>query len=205
MHISEGVLSGPVLLTGVVVATASLAYSLRKLPWEHLMSVGVVSSAFFVASLIHVPLGPSSVHLIMNGLMGAVLGWAAFPAIAVALFLQALLFQYGGLFVLGVNACVMGLPAVFCGILLSPLVRSPSTRVIGSFLCGGGAVLLSALLFSLALAFSGEDFFASAAVVFMAHIPIMIIEGALTVVIVGFLTKAMPELLSFSQGTRNAS
>lgn len=205
MHISEGVLSGPVLLTGVVVATASLAYSLRKLPWEHLMSVGVVSSAFFVASLIHVPLGPSSVHLIMNGLMGAVLGWAAFPAIAVALFLQALLFQYGGLFVLGVNACVMGLPAVFCGILLGPLMRSPSTRVIGSFLCGGGAVLLSALLFSLALAFSGEDFLASAAVVFMAHIPIMVIEGALTVVIVGFLTKAMPELLSFSQETRHAS
>ncbi len=84
-------------------------------------------------------------------------------------------------------------------------MRSPSTRVIGSFLCGGGAVLLSALLFSLALAFSGEDFLASAAVVFMAHIPIMVIEGALTVVIVGFLTKAMPELLSFSQETRHAS
>lgn len=205
MHISEGVLSGPVLLTGAVIAAGSLAYSLRKLPWEHLMSVGVVSSAFFVASLIHVPLGPSSVHLIMNGLMGVVLGWAAFPAIAVALFLQALLFQYGGLFVLGVNACVMGLPAVFCGILLRPLMRSATTRAVGSFLCGSGAVLLSALLFSLALAFSGEDFFTSAGVVFMAHIPIMLLEGALTVIIVGFLNKAMPELLHFSDGIGHVS
>lgn len=204
MHISEGVLSGPVLLTGAVAAAGCLAYSLRKLPWEHLMSVGVISSAFFVASLVHVPLGPSSVHLIMNGLMGAVLGWAAFPAITVALFLQALLFQYGGLFVLGINACVMALPAVLCGILLRPLMRVSSTRSIGAFLCGSGAVLLSTLLFSLALFFSGEDFLASAGVVFVAHIPIMLLEGILTVVIVGFLSKAMPDLLYFSQEARNA-
>lgn len=202
MHISEGVLSGPVLLTGAAVAVGCLAYSLRKLPWEHLMSVGVISSAFFVASLIHVPLGPASVHLIMNGLMGAVLGWAAFPAIAVALFLQALLFQYGGLFVLGVNACVMGLPAVFCGVLMRPLILKPSTRVAGAFICGSGAVLLSALLFALALSFSGEDFLTSAGAVFIAHVPIMVIEGVLTVMIVSFLTKAMPELLSFSQGAK---
>ena len=35
-------------------------------------------------------------HLVLNGLMGLLLGWLAVPAILVALFLQALLFQFGG-------------------------------------------------------------------------------------------------------------
>ena len=42
-------------------------------------------------------------HLILNGLLGMLLGWAAFPSIFVALMLQAILFQYGGITVLGVN------------------------------------------------------------------------------------------------------
>lgn len=203
MHISEGVLSGPVLAVGAVVAAGSLAYSLRKLPWEHLMTVGVVSSAFFVASLIHVSLGPASVHLIMNGLMGAILGRAALPAIAVALFLQALLFQFGGLVVLGVNICIMGLPAVICGTLFRPLILKASTRAFGAFCCGAVAVALSALIFALALAFSGDNFMTSAGAVLIAHIPIMGIEGILTMFIVSFLAKTMPEVLSFSSGDKN--
>lgn len=46
---------------------------------ESIPKVGVLSSAFFVATLIHVPVGPSSIHLVLNGLMGVMLGWAAFP------------------------------------------------------------------------------------------------------------------------------
>lgn len=203
MHISEGVLSGPVLAAGAVVAAGSLAYSLRKLPWEHLMTVGVVSSAFFVASLIHVSLGPASVHLIMNGLMGAILGRAALPAIAVALFLQALLFQFGGLVVLGINICIMGLPAVICGALFRSLILKASTRAFGAFCCGAVAVALSALIFALALAFSGDNFMTSAGAVLIAHIPIMGIEGILTMFIVSFLAKTMPEVLNFSSGDKN--
>lgn len=205
MHISEGILSGPVLVSGAVVAAISVAVALRKLPWDHLMSVGVISSAFFVASLIHIPVGPASVHLIMNGLMGAILGRAALPAIAVALFLQALLFQFGGLFVLGVNICVMGLPAVICGTLFRPLLRKGSTRVLGAFCCGAIAVALSAALFALALAFSGDDFMTTASAVLIAHIPIMLLEGVLTVVIVSFLAKVMPEVLRFASEVPHGS
>ncbi len=205
MHISEGILSGPVLITGAIVAAGSLTLSLRRLPGEHLMSVGVLASAFFVASLIHIPLGPASVHLIMNGLMGAILGTAALPAIAVALFLQALLFQFGGLFVLGVNICVMALPAVVCGMLFRPLIRNPAFRAFGAFCCGALAVGLSALLFALALALSGDDFLASAGAVFVAHIPVMLIEGIVTMLVVAFLTKAMPDMLHFACGAGDAA
>lgn len=202
MHISEGILAAPVLAGGAALAACGLGWSLRRLPWDQLMNVGVIASAFFVASLIHLPLGPASVHLIMNGLIGAMLGWAALPAIAVALFLQALLFQFGGLAVLGVNICVMGIPAVLCGLLFRPLLRRTKTQAIGAFLCGSLSVAMSALLFSLALALSGDDFFTPAAVVLAAHIPVMLLEGVLTAVIVGFLSKAMPDLLFAAPGSQ---
>ena len=97
MHISEGVLSPPVLVAGAALTAAGVAMGLRKMDNEKIPRVAVLTAAFFVASLIRVPLGPSSVHLILNGLLGLVLGWAAFPAILVGLALQAILFQFGGL------------------------------------------------------------------------------------------------------------
>ncbi|MEH6629849.1 MAG: cobalt transporter CbiM [Halopseudomonas aestusnigri] len=112
MHIVDGALSNPVLIGGGVLAAAGVAYSLKKLEPEDLPRVGVLSAVFFVVSLIHVPLGFSSVHLILNGLLGIILGWAAFPALAVALLLQAIFFGFGGLTVLGVNAVNIAFPAV---------------------------------------------------------------------------------------------
>ena len=97
MHISEGVLSPPVLLTGAALTAVGAAVGLKKINSEKVELVGVLSSAFFVASLIHVPVGPSAVLLVLNGLLGLLLGWTAFPAILVGLALQALLFQFGGL------------------------------------------------------------------------------------------------------------
>ena len=114
MHISEGVLSPAVLGAGAVLAAAGIVIGLRKLDYDRLMTVAILAAAFFVGSLIHVPIGPSSVHLILNGLLGMLLGWAAFPSIFVALMLQAILFQYGGITVLGVNTFNMAFPAVVC-------------------------------------------------------------------------------------------
>ena len=112
MHIAEGVLSPAVLGGGAVLALAGTAQGLRRLEYDRLVAVGILSAAFFVASLIHVPVGLASAHLVLNGLVGVLLGWAAFPSILVALLLQALLFQFGGITVLGVNTFTMGFAAV---------------------------------------------------------------------------------------------
>ena len=114
MHISEGVLSGPVLISGIVLAATCTAIGLKKLDYDRIPRAAILSASFFVASLIHVPVGPSSVHLILNGIVGLILGWGAFPVILVALTLQAMLFQFGGITTLGVNTMIMALPAVFC-------------------------------------------------------------------------------------------
>jgi cobalt/nickel transport system permease protein len=114
VHISEGVLSPSVLIAGAALTTAGVAVGLKNLDHEKIPATGILSAAFFVASLVHVPIGPSSVHMILNGLLGLILGWKAFPAILVGLALQALLFQFGGITTLGVNTLNMALPAVVC-------------------------------------------------------------------------------------------
>jgi cobalt/nickel transport system permease protein len=196
MHISEGVLSGPVLISGGALAAAGTAIGLKKLDYDRIAQAGMLSAAFFVASLIHVPVGPANAHLILNGLVGLLLGWAAFPAILVALVLQAILFQFGGITALGVNTMIMALPAVLCYIVCSPFLHKKSALVLpAAFACGFLSVLLSALVLGLALVFTEENFFEVSAIVIVAHIPVMIIEGIVTALCVAFLKKVQPTML----------
>ena len=170
---------------------------LKKLDYDRVPQVAVLSAAFFVASLVHVPIGPASAHLVLNGLLGLLLGWAAFPAILVGLVLQAILFQYGGLTTLGVNTVVMALPAIICYLVLRPGIRSENRTIstVSAFLCGAGGVLLSSLLVALALVFTGEFFLGAAKVIVVAHIPVMAIEGLFTALCLRFLKKVKPEIL----------
>ena len=116
---------------------------------------GVLSATFFVASLVHVPVGPSSVHLIMNGLAGLVLGWAAFPALFVGLLLQAVFFGFGGVTVLGVNTVAIALPAVIWSGWLcrrGVLTANGTTAAVWGAIAGGGAIALTGAVVALALA-----------------------------------------------------
>jgi cobalt/nickel transport system permease protein len=197
MHISEGILSTPVLISGAVLATAGIAVGLKKLDYERIPHVAILSAAFFVASLIHVPIGPSSVHLVLNGLMGLFLGWVVFPAILIGLILQAILFQFGGLTTLGVNTVLMGLPAFICFLAFGAGVKSnrPAISMISAFLCGFGAVFIGSLMVAMALIFTGRPFLPVAKVIVIAQLPVMIIEGLITVFCVKFLKRVKPEIL----------
>ena len=93
---------------------------------DQIAKVGILAAAFFVASLIHVPLGPANAHLTLNGLVRLLLGWGAFPAILVALSLQTTFFQFGGLTTLGVNTLIMAFPAVSCYLIFGRLVLKGS-------------------------------------------------------------------------------
>jgi cobalt/nickel transport system permease protein len=62
------------------------------------------------------------------------------------------------------------------------------------------AVLLSGVFTAGALALSGDAFLATAQVILVAHLPVMVMEGILTALAVGFLAKARPEMLSLSLG-----
>ena len=196
MHISEGVLSGPVLISGAVLAVVGTGIGLKQLDYEQIAKAGMLSAAFFVASLIHIPIGPSNAHLILNGLVGLLLGWGAFPAMLVALTLQGAFFQFGGMTTLGVNTIIMALPAVICYLIFAPLLKKTArTAAIAGFACGMLAVLLSGLCVALVLMLTDENFLEVAGIVVVAHLPVMVIEGFMTAICVSFLRRVKPEML----------
>ncbi|MDW8191635.1 MAG: cobalt transporter CbiM [Synergistota bacterium] len=198
MHISEGVLSAPVLISGAILTIGGTYLGLKKVTERDIPKVGILSSAFFVASLVHVPLGPTSVHLILNGLNGLLLGWMAFPSILVALFLQGILFQFGGLTTLGINTFNMAFPAVLSYFFFRRLVLSDRSLLssLGGFLIGAFSVALAGFLVALVLALKGEGFLALAKLVFIAHLPVMVIEGLISSVVLLFVKRVNPKVLA---------
>ncbi|MBN2477226.1 MAG: cobalt transporter CbiM [Pirellulales bacterium] len=202
MHIIEGIMAGTVhgreiLAVGMAATAAGTALGLYKMDHERIPQVGVLSSAFFVASLIHVPLGPTSEHLVLGGLMGLVLGWAAFPAILVALLLQAVFFSFGGLTTLGLNTLIMALPAVCCHYLFRRAACSHREPVVfaAGFAAGATAIALAGLLNAAALVAAGESFRELGPLVLLCHPPIALVEGLITGSVVVLLRKVRPEVL----------
>jgi len=197
MHISDGVLSKEVLIAGAALAVGGTAVGLKKIDMEGIPRVAVMTAAFFVVSLIHVPIGPASVHLLFLGIMGILLGWACFPAILIGLVLQSLLFQHGGLTVLGVNTVNLALPAFIVFLLCGPLVRSGRMwlAMVGAALAAALAILLSSLCTAFALIFSGEEFTAIAKLIIIGHLPVMGIEAVIGVFIVSLFRRVKPEIL----------
>jgi cobalt/nickel transport system permease protein len=197
MHISEGVLSAPVLIGCGAFSAVGIAIGVAKLDEKSMVQTAVVSSALFVATLIRVPIGMSSVHLILNGLAGMLLGWRAFPAFAVAFFLQAMLFGVGGFSTLGVNVMMMATPGVLVGLALRPMAQrgSPQTAFAAGAIAGALSILFAGTILAGVLVTSGEEFTAAAGLVLAAHVPIMIVEGLVTGGAVGFLRRVRPEAL----------
>jgi cobalt/nickel transport system permease protein len=205
VHIADGVLA-PVWLVGGYLATAALAWlGSRRLRDEEVPRIGVFTAAFFIASLIHVPIviGGQKAHLLLNGLVGVVLGPRAMLAIPLGLALQALLFLHGGLTALGVNACVMGLPALTAAVGFQAVRRwvPPTCRAtygVAGLLLGTGAVLITAALNFVVLArgsVAGTDLLQLARVSFILHLPLAVVEGLVTASLVTFLLKVKPEVL----------
>jgi cobalt/nickel transport system permease protein len=203
MHIYEGVLSvtlhgQELLAAGALVAAAGTAVGLRKLDPQRLPQAGLLSAAFFVASLVQVPLGPSSVHLVLSGLLGLVLGWTAFPAILIALTLQAAFFSIGGPTTLGLNTVIMAAPAVACHYLYRRAVAADSEWLVffAAFAAGATALILGALINTGVLMAAGKEFSALAPLILAVHLPSAAVEGLVTGSAVVFIRKVRPELLN---------
>jgi ABC-type Co2+ transport system permease subunit len=143
VHISDGVLTPPWLAGGFVLAALLLWLATRRLSDDEVPRVAILTAAFFVSSLIHIRVPPTSIHLLLSGLVGVLLGPRAALAIFVGLLLQVMLIQHGGYYTLGVNTCVMTLPALFSFALFRathriPWIKSPSAR---GLLVGFGAAI----------------------------------------------------------------
>lgn len=197
-HIPDGVLSVPVLASGVVITMVGLALALHRFDDRSIPRMAILSAVFFVASLISVPIGPSSIHLLLVALMGVMLGPGMFPAVLVALVLQAVLFGFGGLTTLGVNTANIALPGVIAGMVLGPLVRrtrSVPWVVAQTAVTGAICVLATGGLVALSLWLSSSEFTPVIKVLLITYVPLALVEGVITGVAVGFLKRVKPESL----------
>ncbi|MBV6467597.1 MAG: cobalt transporter CbiM [Candidatus Brocadia sp.] len=197
MHISDGVLSPYIVGIGWAIALPVLGVSVRRLRADQVGAYGVVAAAFFAGSTIHVPVGPFSMHLVLNGMAGLLLGWGALTIVTVGLLLQALLISFGGLMVLGINISIMALPGAIMGALGRHWIKqaSPQKRPWIGSLVGGGTILISALLLYITLSTTNTALMPLAKLVFLGHIPIAIVEGIVSFWLVHFLQKVKPSLL----------
>lgn len=210
MHLPDGILPAPIAIAGYAATGFATWYSLRQIkqspnPQAQVPKASLLTAAFFVASWIHVPVPPTSVHLILNGLLGTLLGYFAFPAILIGLFFQAIMFQHGGLSTLGVNAIMMGVPAILAHHIfqLRHLFKQKNRLLLATFgfLAGAIGLGLAALIFFALLMTNlpadldrvteGRAIYALT----LAHIPLMGIEGFFTASLVVFFYLVKPELL----------
>jgi cobalt/nickel transport system permease protein len=203
VHISDGVLSAPWLAWGFLVAGLLALTASYRVRDEEIPRIALLSAAFFVATLMHLPLGPTRVHLLLNGLVGVVLGRRAPLAILIGLGLQAALLGHGGFTTIGVNTCVMALPALLAAVLFAGLSRLPwfnRTHYAFVWLCGcllGMISVLATLVLQAAVLLWGgeEDWRQIVELVFYAHLPIVVVEGVVLGFTVSFLVRVKPEMI----------
>jgi len=188
MHISEGVLSTGIIAISTIVLAPLIINSIRKLDPDDVSKVALLSALFFVVSTIHLPLGVTSVHFMMLGIIGIMLGWHSFTALLIALLLQAMLIGFGGISSLSANTLNTGIGAL-SGFYLFKLLKDRLPTVVVSFLVGFVPILIASVGIAVALLFSSEDFLIVAQTALIAHLPLAVVEGVMMVFLFKTLQK----------------
>src|SRR5215208_461900 len=136
LHIPDGFLSLIVSLICWVITTlvlsAAISRTNRSLGEKQVPLMGVMAAFIFAAQMINFPVaGGTSGHLLGGALAATTLGpWAGMLVMTAVISVQALLFQDGGLLVMGANILNMGLLTVAIGYGLYRSVSSTGNRTL---------------------------------------------------------------------------
>lgn len=211
MHIPDGFLSLPVALTLWIVSIGLIGMAIRRL--EQTLSereiplMGVLAAAVFAGQMLNFSVtGGTSGHLLGAALVTILLGpYPAMLVMTAVVSVQALLFQDGGLVVMGANLFNMAIVGVWTAYAVFALVRRLAGErrwglLAAGFAAAWSSIFVAALACALQLSLSGTSP-ASLAVPAMGgiHALIGIGEGLITVGALAFLYAARPDLLSQSE------
>jgi cobalt/nickel transport system permease protein len=218
MHIPDGFLSTGVSLILWIVSIAVIAYSLKRVGNElgerQVPFMGVLAAAIFAAQMLNFTVvGGTSGHLLGAALATILLGpWAAVIVMTSVVAIQALIFQDGGLIVLGANLFNMAIVGVAVAYMVyRTIYRMSGGRqwgiFVGGFIAAWASIELAALACAFQLAASGTSP-ANVAIPAMGsiHALIGIGEGLITLGALAFLFATRRDLLtagdsSAKQGT----
>ena len=229
MHISDGVLPMWLLAAGWMLTALLLAVSVSQGKKENtdlnakVPQAAVITAALFVACMCRIPMPPTSLHLMLAGLAGILLGPLAFVCIFISLLLQAILLQFGGITVLGVNSLLMGVPALAGWLIFKALSKTKLPFAISGAFTSVIAVTITTILLGIIFYVSGVDFgslntmlervagipilstiaemltkwpgILTFFMIFLMNVPLMIAEGIISAFIIPFIEKIKPEML----------
>ncbi len=208
LHIPDGFLSPSVSLFCWVITLVLIAVSLKKVQKDYqertVPLMGVCAAFIFAAQMINFPIpGGTSGHLVGGTLAAILLGpWAGTLVVTVVFIVQAVLFQDGGLTVLGANILNMGLIGTFCGYYLYKAIRvflgrrSWRSMSIATVTASWCSVVIAAIATALQLALSGTVSLPVSMIAMVSwHVVIGVGEAIITLIAVGFVWQSRPDLI----------
>jgi cobalt/nickel transport system permease protein len=205
LHTPDNFLSVPVALAMWAVTLVVLAIAVRKvdrtLDERAVPLLGVTAAFIFAAQMVNFPVAVGTSGHLLGGVLAAVLlgPWAGTLVMAAVIIVQALLFQDGGLLVLGANILDMGVIGTLGGyVVYRALARilggEARGRVPAAAVAGWLAVMGGALAIGLQLLVSGVITPEVVLVVLGVHALIGIGEGVITAAALLFIGSTRPDL-----------
>ncbi len=207
MHIPDGFLNLPTIALTWMVSLSLIALALKRVRTEYqdraVPLMGLCAAFIFAAQMINFPIpGGTSGHLLGGTLAGALLGpWAGSLVMSVVFIVQGLVFQDGGITVMGANIFNMGLIGTFGGYYLFQTLRNAIGRdklqgvVIGSAVAAWTSVVVASTVCAIGLAASGTVPLTVALGAMVGwHVLIGVGEALITVATVTFIWRTRPDL-----------
>lgn len=220
LHIPDGFLSPLVSAVGWVLALVMIAIALRQtrnqLGDRQIPMMGILAAFIFAAQAINFPVAAgTSGHLLGGALAAIIMGpWAGTLIMTAVIAVQSLLFQDGGLLVMGWNILNMGVFTAFTGYASYRFVRrllgqNPTSLIASGFVAAWLSVEVGAIATAFELAASGTVPL-SLALPAMAgvHALIGLGEGVITSAALSLLQVSRPQVLEMGEtapGRRGAT
>ena len=196
MHLADGVLNTPAVVATSVAAGALIINSIRNIDNEEIPKISIMAAAFFVFGLMSYPAGPSTVHPLLGGLLGIMLGWRSPLAVFIGLLLHAAIFQHGGFTTIGINTLIVAIPAIIGHLFFKAAMKKDRSISISAGITAALSVALTVVMLLTVLAMVNENYKEIIYILGIGHIPLLIAEGVLTGIVVKFLNDTRPEILS---------
>lgn len=204
LHIPDGFLNVTVSvicwIITIVVLGMAISRTNKNLGEKQIPLMGIMAAFIFAAQMINFPVaGGTSGHLLGGALAAIVLGpWAAMLVMTAVIAVQGLLFQDGGLLVMGANIFNMGLltAAIGYGLYRSVINKSSGTKLAVAGVAAWLSVMAGALATSLQLWLSGTSTLQTVVIAMLSvHALIGLGEALITVAALSFIFRTRPDLL----------
>ncbi|TCB90098.1 cobalamin biosynthesis protein CbiM [Micromonospora zingiberis] len=222
MHISNGIINGPVAALFAVIALAAMALAVQRgrqdLDDRLAPMAGLVAAFIFAVQMLNFPIFTAGVsgHLLGGALAAMLVGpWVGALCLAVVLVVQALVFGDGGVAMLGLsitNMAVIGVAVAYLliALLLRVLPRTVAGLAVTAFVAALVSVVVAALGFVLqywlgGTADLGGNLAGLAGTMAVSHLFIGIGEGLITATTVVTVAKVRPDLVYALRARRPAT